>query len=199
MPGSGDGPQTADWSFVDALEALIPDLRAFAYSLCQDRTLADDLAQTACLKAWSASDRFRPGAPMKPWLFRILRNEYLQHVRRDWRVQTAEPGLFEETIATGDPLGAIAELSQVAAAIYALPDQQRDALILVLAAGLSYEEASEVLSCAPGTVKSRVSRARSNVMRELTAGTQHPSRQPISLQTLIEHAERLIEDGSEAA
>ena len=200
MRDSADEPQTADWSFVDALEALIPDVRAFAYSLCQDRSLADDLAQTACLKAWTAAHRFRPGAPMKPWLFRILRNEYLQHVRRDWRLQTAEPAVLEESIATGDPLGAIAELSQVAAAVYALPDQQRDALILVLAAGLSYEEAAEVLSCAPGTVKSRVSRARANVLRDVTAGTgTYSARKPISLQMLIDHADRLIGDGNEAA
>ncbi|MEL7128405.1 MAG: sigma factor, partial [Pseudomonadota bacterium] len=91
-------PEDKSWSFVDELEALIPDLRAFARSLCRDHALADDLAQSACLKAWTAVDTFECGAPMKPWLFRILRNEYLQHARRAWRTSPVESEVLEETL-----------------------------------------------------------------------------------------------------
>ena len=159
-------------SFVDGLEALLPQMRAFARSLCRDATLADDIVQSACLKAWAAADTFEPGASMRPWVLRIVRNEYLQHCRRAWRNVDIEPGFLEERLVDHQSAEMTNEASRAIQAIYALPLKQRDAIILVLAAGLTYDEAGDVLDCSPGTVKSRVNRARTVLAAHLT-GTPH--------------------------
>lgn len=162
-----------NWSFTEALEGLLPEMRAFARSLCKDATLADDLVQDACLKAWSAADCYDPSQKMRPWVFRILRNEFYQKVRREWRWNT----LSDEDEArlpggdTGDFLKSL-EHNRMCAAIYNLPEDQRDALILVLAAGFTYDEAGEICDTSGGTIKSRVSRGRATVRMDLEHGTQ---------------------------
>lgn len=159
LPDSGN-----EWSFVDELERLIPELRAFARSLCRERELADDLVQDACLKAWQAIDSFEPGAPMRPWLFRILRNEFYQYSRRSWRSAPLEQEVAENTLVAPADLDAKIDFKVLQAAMSDLPDVQREALILVVAAGYTYEEAGEICNCSPGTIKSRVSRAREAVV-----------------------------------
>ena len=152
------------WSFVDELEALLPQMRAFARSLCNDATLADDIVQSACLKAWSAADTFDRTAQMRPWILRIVRNEFLQHCRRAWRNVDVESEFLEETLVDYTSAELQSEASHAIQAIYALPLKQRDAVILVLAAGLTYEEAGAIMNCSPGTIKSRVNRARAVLM-----------------------------------
>lgn len=159
------------FSFADGLEDLLPELRAFARSLCRNPALADDLVQDACLKAWSAVDRFDPSQPMRPWLFRILRNEYYQYTRRSWRSVGGEPEMFEETLVDPGCIESQLDLGRMNDAIYSLPIAQRDALILVVAGGFTYEEAGEVCGCAAGTIKSRVSRARAAVQAMFDAPT----------------------------
>jgi RNA polymerase sigma-70 factor (ECF subfamily) len=162
MPGSG-----SEWSFVDELERLIPELRAFARSLCRERELADDLVQDTCLKAWQAVDSFEPGAPMRPWLFRILRNEFYQYSRRSWRSTTLDQDVAENTLVATVGLDAQIDFRVLQAAMSDLPDVQREALILVVAAGYTYEEAGEICNCSAGTIKSRVSRAREAVIYKM--------------------------------
>ncbi|MEE2921577.1 MAG: sigma-70 family RNA polymerase sigma factor [Pseudomonadota bacterium] len=164
--------RTGDWSFVDELEALLPQMRAFARSLCHDPVLADDIVQSACLSAWGAADSFDRTAKMRPWILRIVRNEYLQHCRRAWRNVDVESGFLEEMLVDHSSAEMMSEASHAVQAIYSLPVKQRDAVILVLAAGLTYEEAGLVLNCSPGTVKSRVNRARSVLVDELNGITQ---------------------------
>ena len=159
LPDSGN-----EWSFVDELERLIPELRAFARSLCRERELADDLVQDTCLKAWQAVDSFDPSAPMRPWLFRILRNEFYQYSRRSWRSTPLDQEVAENTLIAPSNLDARIDFRVLQAAMSDLPDVQREALILVVAAGYTYEEAGEICNCSPGTIKSRVSRAREAVV-----------------------------------
>ena len=162
-----------DWSFADELERLIPEMRAFARSLVRDCELADDLVQDACLKAWQAIDTIRTGSPLRPWLFRILRNEYYQHARRAWRVSTLDPRIAERSLVVPHSLDAAVDFTVLQAVMAGLPDIQREALILVVAAGYTYDEAGKICSCSPGTIKSRVSRAREAViagMRMADAG-----------------------------
>lgn len=154
----------SEWSFADELERLIPELRAFACSLCRQRELADDLVQDTCLKAWQALGTFEPGAPLRPWLFRILRNEYYQYTRRAWRSAPLDQDYAENTLSAPAGLDARIDFRVLQAAMSALPDVQREALILVVAAGYTYEEAGEICNCSPGTIKSRVSRAREAVI-----------------------------------
>ncbi|MEQ9315731.1 MAG: sigma-70 family RNA polymerase sigma factor [Henriciella sp.] len=149
---------------MDCLEALIPEMRAFANGLCRDKVLADDLVQDACLKAWSCADTFDPAQPMKPWIFRILRNEYYMMLRRAWRNVSMEPDFAEAALMQPGGQEIQQDFNRMEQIIYSLPAAQRDALLLVLAAGMTYDEAGDICGCSAGTIKSRVSRAREAVI-----------------------------------
>ena len=152
---------TEDRSAFEAeLVGLIPHLRAFGRSLAGDATLGDDLAQDALAKAWASQHSYQMGTNMKAWVFMILRNQFLSNKRRDWRSVALDPEVAERTlVATDDPTGAL-QIDELRRALAMLSDEQRESLILIGAAGLSYEEAAEITGVAVGTVKSRVSRAR---------------------------------------
>lgn len=158
-----------DQEFKAELADLIPHLRAFARSLCGDPTLADDLAQDAMLKAWKARASFQPGTNMKAWAFTILRNLFYSEKRRSWRRQPLDPEVAEATLVASDNSADNLELLSLRNALAQLPEDQREALILVGAGGLPYEEVAEICDCAVGTVKSRVSRARKALVEILEA------------------------------
>jgi len=149
-----------DTEFKDKLAAVIPQLRAFARSLCGNRDTADDLVQETMLKAWAARDRFVAGTNFRAWTFIILRNYYFSLARRkrftgDWNELAAERILSAP--ASQDK---VVELRDLMRALQQITPDQREALILVGGGGLSYEEVAEITGVALGTVKSRVSRAR---------------------------------------
>ena len=161
----------ADHVFKTELTALIPQMRAFARSLCRDATAADDLAQDALLKAWNNRASFEPGTNMKAWTFMILRNQFYSDKRRSWRSSQLDPEVAERTLeAASNPIASL-ELDEVRRALACLPDDQREALILIGAGGLSYEEVSEICGCAIGTIKSRVSRARDRLSTIIEDGS----------------------------
>jgi RNA polymerase sigma-70 factor (ECF subfamily) len=149
-----------DETFQKELVAAIPHLRAFARSLCNDPTQADDLAQEALAKAWKARDSFEAGTSIKAWTFMILRNQFYSEKRRSWRTAPLDVEMAENTLLANDDPTAPMELLELRHALNKLPDDQREALILVGAGGMAYEEAAQVCGCAVGTIKSRVSRAR---------------------------------------
>jgi RNA polymerase sigma-70 factor (ECF subfamily) len=147
-------------AFETGLIALIPHLRAFGRSLCGQAGEGDDLAQEALAKAWASQSSFQPGTNLKAWTFMILRNQFYSNKRRDWRSTSLDPEVAERSlVATDNPTSGL-ELDELRRAIAMLPAEQREALILIGAAGLSYDEAAEITGVAIGTVKSRVSRAR---------------------------------------
>ena len=166
MPAIAD----PDAQFQSDLVALLPHMRAFARSLTGDRTQADDLAQEALLKAWRARASFQPGTNLKAWTFMILRNQFLSDKRRSWRSQPLDPEVAERTLIAADNPSAAMDVSDVRRAMMRLPDEQREALTLIGAAGLSYEEAAEICQTAVGTIKSRVSRARTALQILLAGG-----------------------------
>ena len=158
-------------TFKAELTALIPQMRAFAKSLCGDPTAGDDLAQDSLVKALSAHSSYQPGTNMKAWVFMIIRNGFYSEKRRSWRsvqwdVETHERDLTAVT----NPTGAL-ELDELRRALQLLPDDQREALILVGAGGFSYEEVAEIAGVAVGTIKSRVSRARDKIALILAEGS----------------------------
>lgn len=156
--------------FRNELTALIPHLRAFSRSLCGNATLADDVAQDALLKAWNARERFRPGSNLKAWTFTILRNQFYSIKRRSWRATSLEPEVAEQTIVSVSNQDDGVRLNELRSALDRLSDDQREAIILVGATGMSYEEAAEVCECATGTIKSRVSRARKTLQSIMDEG-----------------------------
>jgi RNA polymerase sigma-70 factor (ECF subfamily) len=154
----------APFDFQREMVALIPFLRAFACSLCHRRDLADDLAQETLVKAWRAKDRFEPGTNLKAWLFTILRNELFSRRRREWRQAHWDEDASERIAAPADAQVWSSELCDTAHAMRNLPADQREALVLVGAAGFSYGEAAEICGAPLGTIKSRVARARAALL-----------------------------------
>ncbi len=157
-------PSIDDDAFKAELVELIPHLRAFARSLCGNAAQADDLAQDAMLKAWKARASYEPGTNLKAWSFTILRNLFYSEKRRSWRSQPLDPEVAEATLVANDNPDAAIELLALRNALSKLPDDQREALILVGAGGLTYDEVAEICGCAIGTIKSRVSRARKTLL-----------------------------------
>ena len=163
-------PSSDDNAFKAELVTLIPHLRAFARTLTGDPTSADDLAQEAMMKAWDARASYQMGTNMKAWTFMILRNQFYSEKRRSWRQTQLDQEAAERTlIAVDDPEAPVA-LDELRQALKSLPEEQREALILVGAGGFAYEEAAEICQCAVGTVKSRVSRARKALQATLERG-----------------------------
>ena len=161
-----------DEVFKSELIQLIPHMRAFARSLCANPAEAEDLAQEALLKAWNARVSYAIGTNLKAWTFMILRNQFYSEKRRSWRSSQLDPDTAERTlVAVTDPDAGL-ELDEVRRALALLPDDQREALILIGAGGFSYEEVGEICNCATGTIKSRVSRARDRLQLILAEGSQ---------------------------
>jgi RNA polymerase sigma-70 factor (ECF subfamily) len=171
VPPAGANADT----FKNELIATIPHLRAFARSLCHDASQADDLAQEALAKAWKARDSFEPGTSIKAWTFMILRNQFYSEKRRSWRSTPLDAEMAENTLVANDNPSAPMELLELRAALAKLPDDQREALILVGAGGMAYDEAAKVCGVAVGTIKSRVSRARKALETILDAGSTRRS------------------------
>lgn len=163
-------PSADDNAFKKELVELIPHIRAFARTLTGDATAADDLAQEALMKAWDARASYQMGTNMKAWTFMILRNQFYSEKRRSWRSTQLDQEAAERTlIAVDDPEAPVA-LDELRQALKTLPEEQREALILVGAGGFAYEEAAAICQCAVGTVKSRVSRARKALQAALERG-----------------------------
>jgi RNA polymerase sigma-70 factor, ECF subfamily len=142
------------------LLALIPNLRAFAMSLCGNKERADDLVQETLLKAWGHLDSFQEGTNLRAWLFTILRNSYFSEMRKHRREVEDADGKKAATLSVAPAQQGHVDMQDFRKALDLLPPDQREALVLVGAAGMSYEEAAEIAHCAVGTVKSRVNRAR---------------------------------------
>jgi len=150
----------APQSLRDELVRAIPNLRAFAMSLCGNSARADDLAQETLMKAWDKLATFQVGTNLKAWLFTILRNIYFSEQRKRRReVEDADGQLSARLAVHPEQLGHM-DACDFLDALQQLPIDQREALILVGAEGFSYEDVAAISGCAVGTIKSRVNRAR---------------------------------------
>jgi RNA polymerase sigma-70 factor, ECF subfamily len=150
--------------------ALIPALRAFAWSLSHNSADADDLVQDTLIKAWTHRAKFEPGTNLRAWLFTILRNTYYTAVVRRRREVADEDGKHAATLSAAPTQDWSVAVRSLRVALQQLPHEHREALVLVGAAGMTYEEAAEICGCALGTIKSRVNRARARLLRIMDAG-----------------------------
>ena len=144
----------------DDILATVPSLRAFAISLSGNPDRADDLVQETLLRALANIDSFEPGSNLSAWLFTILRNLFRSDYRKRRREVEDADGNYAKTLKTQPSQSAHLEFEEFRAALDKLPQDQREALILVGASGFSYEDAATICGCAVGTIKSRVNRAR---------------------------------------
>jgi len=151
--------------------ALLPRLRRFALVLCRSSSLADDLVQSACERALANADSWTPGTRFDAWVFRILRNNWIDHLRRS-RTEGMKEDVSVQTAIVGDageePILSRLLLAEVQAIIDTLPSEQREVLLLVCVEDLAYREAAEILGVPIGTVMSRLARARKQLV-EMTA------------------------------
>ncbi|WP_189424193.1 RNA polymerase sigma factor [Devosia pacifica] len=154
-------------SFKREMLATLPSLRAFAVSLTGRHDKADDLVQDTIMKAWAKQSSFEMGTNIKAWLFTILRNEFYSQMRKRGREVQDTDGAFTERMSVHPSQYGSMDLADFKKALDALPADQREAVVLIGASGFSYEEAAEICDCAIGTMKSRVSRARSRLAEVL--------------------------------
>jgi RNA polymerase sigma-70 factor (ECF subfamily) len=153
--------------------ALVPQLRAFARSLTAGHTaLADDLVQDTILKALEAQEQFAPGTNLRAWLFTILRNTHLSHLRRQKTRNEIGDDSVELFGSVPAPQEGRVEVIAFRRAFAALSEQHRTVLVLVCVEGLPYDEVARVMKCEVGTVKSRVNRARAALRKLILGGGQ---------------------------
>ncbi len=164
-----DGDRRA---FSELVRQHDPRLRALAYKLlCGDRHLMDDALQTAYLKAYRSLATFRDDAELSTWLYRIVYNACVDELRRIARVMPFDPSLRDD-VATPDagPERRVSDADAVLRGLARLTDDQRAAVLLVDGEGFDTAAAAEILGVAPGTVASRLSRARASLRSYLGVG-----------------------------
>ena len=159
------------------LPSLLPRLRRYALALCQSSAGADDLVQSACERALTKPGLWTPGTRLDAWLFRIMRNIWIDGIRR----ARVEAEVLEEHPAEElqdgerEALGRI-EFGEVTEIIQDLPWEQREVLLLVCVDDMSYREVAEVLGVPVGTVMSRLARARKRLLNAYENSTGERAR-----------------------
>lgn len=147
-------------NFHEELVALLPRLRRFARNLTRNPHDADDMVQIAIERAISRAAQRQPDARLDGWMFKIVRNAWIDEVRsRGRRDKIFAPEEAGEHIGR-ETIEQEATLMSVQAAMQRLPEEQRMAVSLVLVEGLPYKEAAEVLEVPIGTLTSRLARGR---------------------------------------
>ncbi len=154
------------------LIALLPELRGFARFLARQPGEADDLVQETVLRALSSLPQFVEGTSLRAWSFTILRNLFYEQARR----RRGESRALERAVSLGDSEAgrpvqeARMDLSDLQRQLFVLPPILREALVLVGAQGMSYDEAAIICGVPAGTVKARVSRARRQLAAAMHVG-----------------------------
>ncbi|CTQ34773.1 RNA polymerase sigma factor [Jannaschia rubra] len=152
----------------------LPALRAFALSLTRNGATADDMVQDTVVKAWTNMEKFKVGTNMRAWLFTILRNTYYSS-RRKLNREVADPeGTMVASLSVKPDHDGHMNLTDFKKAFETLPDEQREALILVGASGHTYEEAADICGVAIGTIKSRANRGRARLTELLQLDGDSP-------------------------
>lgn len=144
----------------DDVLSHIPALRLFARSLTGRYGDADDLVQDTLVRAIASAASYAPGTNMRAWLFTIMRNCFYNNRVKLNREQPGAETCVSGTPSTPDQQYWHVRGREIAAALMALPLAYREAVVLVLVTGESYQVAADVLQVDIGTIKSRISRGR---------------------------------------
>jgi RNA polymerase sigma-70 factor, ECF subfamily len=154
------------------LVALLPRLRRFARGLTASRDEGDDLLQQACERALARLHQFERGSHLDRWMFQIVKTTHIDRRRQAHRRRTTD--LTDDVVALApfdarieQQTAARQDLARVREAALALPEEQREVLMLVVVDGLSYQDAADIIGVPQGTVMSRLSRARQKLARAI--------------------------------
>ena len=153
--------------FDDDLVALLPRLRRFAHALSRTRADADDLTQATVERALRSKAQWQPGTRLDSWLYRIMRNLWIDTVRARGRKDKVEAPPADADRLGEDPreaMDAAVDLGRIMAAMQRLPDEQREVVALILVEGFGYRETAELLGLPIGTVSSRLVRGRTALL-----------------------------------
>ncbi|AFW02115.1 XRE family transcriptional regulator [Gluconobacter oxydans] len=181
-------------TFHDQVIAILPKLRVQALSLTRNRAAAEDLVQDAVCNALAAQNSFIPGTNFSAWMHRILRNRFISDLRKrrettdidDVPASTfASPATHEDSLA----------LKDLSLALSRLPADQREALVMVVIQGMSYEALAEATDCAVGTAKSRVFRARRQLEAWMTGEMPSNDKLRVKVKALREAIDARHRDG----
>jgi RNA polymerase sigma-70 factor, ECF subfamily len=161
------------------LITCVPHLRAFAWFLTKNRERADELVQDTIVRALTATHPLQPGANLKAVMLTILRSLHCnEQSTSQIRVQTLDDPLSYELAVLSGQVARL-EFGDFRRAFWQLGDELREALILVGASGLSYQDAAMVCGCRKGTMMRRMSRARRELLRVLEDGLLADKRQAV--------------------
>ncbi|MGH8306964.1 MAG: sigma-70 family RNA polymerase sigma factor [Gammaproteobacteria bacterium] len=147
--------------------AQVPGLYRYAWWLCRDRSLADDLVQETLLRAWRSLDQLHDESAARQWLITILRHEFARELsRRKQSVDIHELPLADPQARVG---GDDTDVQDVRRAMHKLEPEYREPLVLQVLLGCTTQEIAELLNLTQGAVLTRLFRAR-NQLRELLGG-----------------------------
>jgi len=169
--GTKSGSDASSRTIQQQMVALQPNLRAFAMSLCGSADRADDLVQETLLRAITKINSFQPGTNLGAWMTTILRNCFLSDLRKHRNEVEDADGAYALNLRAAPDQESLLEFMEFRAALREIPFAQREALLLVGAAGLSYEDAATICQASTGTIKSRINRARSRLAGLLAIGS----------------------------
>ncbi|WP_296428058.1 sigma-70 family RNA polymerase sigma factor [Yoonia sp.] len=151
----------------DEILSVLPAMRAFALSLARNASVADDLVQDTIVKAWKSFDSYEAGTNLQAWLFTILRNTYYSDLRKSVRERSHAEAYIARADTDGPGNDGHIAVLDFEKAFASLPDEQREALVLVGASGMSYQDAAITCGVAVGTIKSRINRGRKRLADQL--------------------------------
>jgi RNA polymerase sigma-70 factor, ECF subfamily len=170
-----DERDTAQTALHRDIECVLPNLRRYARSLAHDAVDADDLVQECLVRALGKLHLWKVGTDLRAWLFRILHNEYVSQIRRSARRGTAvDWSEYESSLTCAPTQIEHLEIRDLVRALRSLPEEQREAVLMI---GLTsdYYEAASACKVPVGTIRSRLSRGR-RTLRELTGVAPSPQR-----------------------
>jgi len=153
------GGNTGRARFQALCQSLRPDLVRFAFWLSRDRALAEDVVQETLLRAWKARDSLKDHTAAKPWFLTIVRREYARSFERKRLVMVD----VDELIAREEPMLAASqdqEIAEVRAALFKLPEEYREPLVMQVLMGCSTAEIAAELNLSPAAVLTRLFRGR---------------------------------------
>jgi RNA polymerase sigma-70 factor, ECF subfamily len=139
------------------IATYIPHLRRYARALTGDATTADDLVQDTLERAWKRFSLWRPGSNLRPWLFTIMHNVFINELRSKPRNQ---PTRYPAEISVAAPQEERLKLRDLNNALRELSPEHREVVLLIGLEQMSYDEAAKILGIPIGTVMSRLSRGR---------------------------------------
>ena len=181
--------------FHEQLKTILPRLRVYALSLTRDRDSADDLVHDTVVKALTGRNSFQPGTNLSAWVFRIQRNEFISGLRRT-RPTVPVDSVIADSLSHPAHQESRLVMREFMCAFGKLAATQREALLLAVLEGQSYEVIAAHTGVSVGTVKSRISRARDTLERLLLEGDTKQRPTTADIRTAL-HAGR-AQDAAEA-